>query len=183
MEREKTRPDDVLDVGAMKLEVELEGTRMIAARARGDSEPAIDFAQLAHETAATFGRERRCLSHSETFEVTDDDEELARVTLRERSDDESLIAAETRRGDEAFLLQPVEGAPHRSATRSETLHDGTLDDTSARWELTGDDQTTELIVYARDVIRAFTGSSRMLSGLRRPRRGAGGGEDALISGG
>jgi hypothetical protein len=72
--------------------------------------------------------------------------------LRERRHDQPLVAADARRRDEAFLLQPMQRAPHRRATQAEPLNHGALGDPSPWRQLAGDDQSAQLLVDARDVV-------------------------------
>src|SRR5947209_2429006 len=145
---------DPLDVRPMKFEVELEGTDMVAARSGGDAELAIDLTHLAHDRSAAIDGQRRRLTGSESLEMPNDAQELAAVVLGERGNDQSLIAADARRGHEAFLLRAMQGTAHWRSAQSHAVDHGALGDASARRELPGDNQRAELVVDAGDVIRA-----------------------------
>src|SRR5438309_1898216 len=113
MQRKQSGAYDTLDVRPMKFQIELEGTDMVAARSGGDAELAIDLTHLTHDGTAAIDGQRRRLPGREPLEMADDAEELAAVVLGERRDDQSLIAADARRGHEPFLLQAMQGTTHR----------------------------------------------------------------------
>ena len=106
--------------------------------------------------------------------MADDDEEIPAVALRQRSDDEALVAGTPYGRDEPLLLEPVQRAAHRGATRPHARDDGPFGDARARRQLSGDDQLAELPVYARDMIHLAVLDATVAGGragrrlLRRP---------------
>jgi hypothetical protein len=75
------------------------------------------------------------LSNGESFEMTDEEEEITTVVLCQRRDGQPLIGAGIRRFDEPFLLQPVQRTAHRCAAEVEPCGDGALDDATAGGQL------------------------------------------------
>jgi hypothetical protein len=101
--------------------------------------------------------------------VADDEKDLAAVAPRERSDDESLVAAPSHGRYEPFLLQAVQGTAHRGSTEAHPCHDRAFGDAGTGGKLSGHDQRAELLIHARNVVAA--GTTRAV--LRRRARRAG----------
>src|SRR5690242_8134896 len=104
VEREEPRSDHPLDVRAVELEVELEDARLIAALLGREPEGLVDLAKPADEDAPSIGGKRRGLARGQPLEVADDEQKLTAVALGKWRDDEPLVSADARRGDESLLL-------------------------------------------------------------------------------
>src|SRR6185437_13311370 len=90
----------------------------------------------------------------ESFDRADDFEQLARVFLRERRDDEALFFLPPNAGDVAFLLQAVQGAAHGCAADAQPFGDVAFDDAGARGEAARDDEVAKLFVGAGNAVAA-----------------------------
>jgi hypothetical protein len=84
--------------------------------------------------------------------MTDDEQHLTSVALCERRHDEPLIATDSGRGDEAFLLEPMQRTSYRRPAQPESLHHRAFRDPSAWRKLAGYDQGPQLLIDARNVV-------------------------------
>ncbi len=90
--------------------------------------------------------------------MADDAVDLLAIVARERRDDEPALAPFTCRGDEAFLLEPMERAANGGATEAEALAYHALGDAGAGGQLSPDDDAAEVVVRARDVVLTLVGA-------------------------
>ena len=121
-------------------------------------ELAIELAEPGGERLAPGRGERRGHARGEPLEVSHDEVHLLAVVAGERCDDEAPLASFAGRGDEALLLETVEGAAHRCATQPETFGDDALGDARAGRELAPDDDAAQVVIGARDVVEALVGT-------------------------
>ena len=68
---------------------------------------------------------------SESLEVSDDEDDLTTVVLRERRDDEALVLPTPDRRDKSLLLEPMQCAAHRGSTQSQSFCDRAFGNASA----------------------------------------------------
>ena len=82
--------------------------------------------------------------------MPDDENDLATIVLRERRDNETLILPAPNRRYEAFLLEPMQRAPHRRSAQPQPLCHRALGDTRARREMSPDDEAAQFLIDAGD---------------------------------
>ena len=104
VERHEPRTGCTLDVGLMKLVIEIEQSGGRAPALRRDCKRLVDFTEVAGELPALVQRQTGRLPGREPFEMPDDEKDLAAVFLGERGNDQSLITRAPHRSDKPFLL-------------------------------------------------------------------------------
>ncbi len=153
VQREKAGTGRGLDVHAVEAHVQIEHPVLIRPRRRrGLRQVGVAPLERLHQQQPRANRQLRGEPPGQRLHRPHDVEQLPRILLRERRNGRPRLTPRVRAHDVAFLLEPLQRAPHRRTAHPEPRRDLRLDDPRARRQSTSHDQFAKLLVRPIDTL-------------------------------